>query len=98
MTSKQKKKQQLRDLGLAAVDSYVMIDQMQRNDSNNYQLKGTNDHRASLKDLNAIRPSNYLSSFLERVTDNVKVPKAHVKAIQEEAEFYGSNYDGLSSM
>ena len=39
-----------------------------------------------------------MSSFLERVTDNVKIPKGHVKAIQEENEFYGSNYDGFSSV
>ena len=71
---------------------------MNRNDSQNFGLKGTNDHRASLKDLNAVRPSNYLSSFLERVTDDVKIPKAHVKAIQEENEFYSSNYDGFSSV
>ena len=30
-------------------------------------------------DLNAIRPTNYLSGFLERVTDDVKIPRHHVK-------------------
>lgn len=33
MRTKKEKKAKLRDLGLAAIDTYVMIDQMQRNDS-----------------------------------------------------------------
>ena len=77
----------MKDLGLAAIDSYVIFDQMARNDSHNLTLVTTNDNRASLKDLNATRPSNYLNSFLERVTNDVKVPRGHVKTIQEETEF-----------
>jgi ATP-dependent Clp protease ATP-binding subunit ClpA len=75
------KKEKLRDLGLANIDSYVMIDQMQRNDSKNYELKKTSDNRASLKDLNTVRPSNYLTDYLERMTGSVKVSKHRVKAI-----------------
>jgi len=35
MESKQYKRETLKDLGLAAVDSFVIFDQMQRNDSKN---------------------------------------------------------------
>ena len=84
MTNKQYKKQKQRDLGLAAIDTHVIFKQMERNDSVDHQLISTNDNRASLKDLNATRPSNYLNSYLERVTDDVKVPKAHVSMIQQE--------------
>jgi hypothetical protein len=73
MTSKQHKKQKLRDLGLAAIDSHVIFDQMARNDSTNAKLFGTSEQRASLKDLNSTRPNNFLNSFLERLTDDVKV-------------------------
>lgn len=38
MTSRQIKKTKKRDLGLAAIDSYVIFDQMKRNDSTNTQL------------------------------------------------------------
>ena len=58
---------------------------MERNDSVNVHLVNTNDNRASLKDLNATRPNNYLNSYLERVTDDVKVPRAHVSIMQSEA-------------
>ena len=58
---------------------------MERNDSVNLHLVNTSDNRASLKDLNGIRPSNYLNSYLERVTDDVKVPRAHVSVMQSEA-------------
>ena len=51
---------------------------MERNDSIKHELMNTSDNRASLKDLNATRPSNYLNSYLERVTDDVKVPKSHI--------------------
>ena len=53
-----------------------------------------------MKDMNAIRPSNYLNNYLERVTDKVKISKAFVKSIQEESEWLNSsqNFDGASSM
>ena len=54
---------------------------MERNDSVNHHLVTTNDNRASLKDLNATRPNNYLNSYLERVTDDVKVPRSHISVI-----------------
>ena len=57
---------------------------MERNDSIKHELMNTSDNRASLKDLNATRPSNYLNSYLERVTDDVKVPKSHIQIIQQE--------------
>ena len=56
---------------------------MARNDSENVRLIHTNDSRASLADMNAVRPSNYLNSYLERVTDTVKVSKYQVTALQE---------------
>lgn len=87
MEGKKEKRAKLRDLGLAAIDSYVMIDQMQRNDSMDHRLQATSDNRASLKDLNSVRPENYLNSYLARVTGDVKVPMAHVKAKQYENEF-----------
>ena len=83
MESKNVKKTKLRDLGLAAIDSYVMFDQMQRNDSEDYKLQSTSENRASLKDLNSVRQTNYLTDYLEKLTGSVKVPKYHVKAIQE---------------
>ena len=76
---KQYKKPKIRDLGLAAIDSHVIFSQMQRQESKNFQLTNTNDNRASQKDLNATRPSNYLNNFLERVTEKVKVPKNKIK-------------------
>ena len=53
-----------------------------------------------MKDMNGIRPSNYLNSYLERVTNKVKVSKASVKSIQGESEWLNSsqNFDGASSM
>ena len=41
MTNKHKKKETLKDLGLAAIDSYVIFDQMARNDSKNGKLLHT---------------------------------------------------------
>ena len=87
MISKQYKKEKKRDLGLAAVDTHVIFTQMERNDSKNYKLVKTTDQRPSMKDLNATRPTNYLDSYLERVTDEVKVPKSVVRAIQEESDY-----------
>ena len=106
MTNKQYKKEKLRDLGLAAINSYVIFDQMSRNDSKNMGLIQTNDHRASLKDINAMRPGNYLSNYLERITTEVKVPKSLVKVIQDSSEYHmgagsggsPSNWDGTSSI
>ena len=54
---------------------------MERNDSKNYKLIKTTDQRPSMKDLNSTRPSNYLDSYLERVTDEVKVPKSVVRVV-----------------
>ena len=90
MTSRHTKKLEKKDLGLAAVNSHVIFTQMARQESKNHHLVTTDDNRASMKDLNAIRPTNYLSGFLERVTDDVKIPKHHVKNIQEEKEFMAS--------
>ena len=83
MESKQFKKQTLKDLSLAAVDSFVIFDQMARNDSKNYHLISSRDNRASLCDLNATRPGNYLSKYLERATSEVKVPKGQIRTLQE---------------
>ena len=100
MTNKQYKKTAKRDLGLAAIDTHVIFSQMERNDSENFHLLHTNDNRCSMKDMNGIRPSNYLNSYLERVTNKVKVSKASVKSIQGESEWLNSsqNFDGASSM
>ena len=43
-----KRKEPDRDLGLAAIDSTVMLEQMARNDSHNFHLMKTTDIRASL--------------------------------------------------
>ena len=50
MTNKQYRKEKLRDLGLAAIDSHVVFAGMARNDSTNVGLVSTNDNRASLVD------------------------------------------------
>ena len=71
---------------------------MARNDSENVRLIHTNDSRASLADMNAVRPSNYLNSYLERVTDTVKVSKYQVTALQEQSDFMEQSFDGMSSM
>lgn len=94
MESKKEKKAQMRDLGLAAIDSYVMIDQMQRNDSTNYKLRGTSENRASLCDLNAVRPLNYLHSYLSRVTGDARVPMGNVKTRQYDTEHLQTSLDG----
>ena len=84
----------MRDLGLAAIDSHVVFAGMARNDSTNVGLVSTNDNRASLADQNSIRASNFLNSYLERVTDDVKVPRSYVKPIQEGA----TDWDAGSSI
>mmetsp|Transcript_17103 Transcript_17103/g.23041 ORF Transcript_17103/g.23041 Transcript_17103/m.23041 type:complete len:120 (+) Transcript_17103:205-564(+) len=71
---------------------------MARQESKNYQLKETTENRASMRDLNGIRPTNYLSGFLERVTDDVKIPKHHVKSIQQDKEFMESQDFDCSTM
>lgn len=81
MESKHYKRETLRDLGLAAVESYVIFDQMKRNDSKNVKLLDSANNRASLKDLNGARPDNYLSKYLEKVTRQVKVPRSQIEAI-----------------
>lgn len=49
--------------------------------------------------MNTTRPTNYLNSYLERVTGEVKVPKYHVKAIQAETEMLGnSTFDASTSL
>lgn len=101
MTNKQYKKQKLRDLGLAAIDTHVIFSQMERNDSVNFKLMNTDDSRASLKDLNATRPSNYLNSYLERVTVDVKVPKSSIVSIQNDNEMLlnsSQTWDQTSSL
>ena len=59
---------------------------MARMESKNLQLQETSDNRASMRDLNATRPSNYLNDFLERVTDEVKIPKSYVPSLQTNSE------------
>ena len=76
----------MKDLGLAAIDSHVIFAQMARMESKNAHLQETNDDRASMRDLNATRPNNYLANYLERVTDDVKVSKNHVPGIQADTE------------
>ena len=68
MESKQFKKQTLKDLSLAAVDSFVIFDQMARNDSKNFHLVSSRGNRASLRDLNGARPVSYLAKYLESST------------------------------
>ena len=58
----------MKDLSMAAVDSFVIFDQMARNDSKNVHLISSRGNRASLRDLNGIRPGNYLAKYLERTT------------------------------
>ncbi len=70
---------------------------MARNDSTNGKLFGTSDQRASLKDLNGARPNNFLNSYLERITEDVKVPRHHVQTIQRETEYLASQFDGSIS-
>lgn len=72
------------------MNSHVIFKQMARQESKNYHLKETTDSRASMCDLNGIRPTNYLSGFLERVTDEVKIPRNHVANLQQEKEFLES--------
>ena len=76
MESKQFKRDKLKDLSLAAVDSFVVFDQMARNDTKNFHLVNSQDNRASLRDMNRVRPDNFLSKYLERVTSQVKVTKS----------------------
>ena len=100
MENKQYKRETLRDLGLAAVDSFVIFDQMARNDSKNVHLLTSVENRASQKDLNGTRPGNYLQKYLEQLTNKVKVPLNHVKQIQEAEEGFqsarGSQFDTSS--
>ena len=67
-------------------------------ESQNMHLQETNDNRASMRDLNATRPSNYLNAFLERVTEGVKVPKNHVLSKQVESEIRQSQDMADSSL
>ena len=81
MESKQYKRETLKDLSLAEVNNFVIFDQMARNDSKNHHLVNSQDNRASLRDLNGIRPESYLSKYLERVTSQVKVPKGQIHTL-----------------
>ena len=72
----------LSDLGRANIDSYVVIKQMKINDSKNASLMKTDNSRASLKDIGGLRGKDYLGSYLERVTSDVKIPQRHVQPLQ----------------
>ena len=48
--------------------------QMRLNDSKNTDLIKSSKNRASLKDLGGIRNKDYLGGYLERMTQDVKVP------------------------
>ena len=54
---------------MANIDSFVMMEQMRRMDTNEFHLVRTDDQRASLKDLNATRSSDYVSHFLQNITN-----------------------------
>ena len=47
---------------------------MKINDSKNASLMKTDNSRASLKDIGGLRSKDYLGSYLERVTSDVKIP------------------------
>ena len=55
---------------------------MARNDTKNIHLINSQDNRASLRDMNQVRPDNFLSKYLERVTSQVKVSKSQIRTIQ----------------
>ena len=40
----------------------------------------TDNSRASLTDMGGLRAKDYLGGYLQRVTNDVKVPKEHVAA------------------
>ena len=61
-------------MGRAAIDSSVTMNQMRINDATNRALLKTDKNRASLKDIGGLRGKDYLGGYLERVTNEVKVP------------------------
>ena len=74
LKARHSKKPELTDLGRAAIDSAVTMNQMRINDATNRALLKTDKNRASLKDIGGLRGKDYLGGYLERVTNEVKVP------------------------
>ena len=56
---------------------------MARNDTKNFHLVNSQNNRLSLRDMNQVRPDNFLSKYLERVTSQVKIPKSQIRTIQD---------------
>ena len=75
LKARHKPKTKLSDLGRANIDSHVLMKQMRLNDSTNVSLMKSDHSRASLKDLGGLRGKDYLGGYLERVTQDVKIPQ-----------------------
>ena len=56
------------DLGLANLESQVVFETIRRNDFGDTALKNTTKNRASIKDLAATRPTDYVSNYLTKIT------------------------------
>ena len=88
------KKMKKRDLGLAKIDSYVMMENNRRMDTKDSQLMKTDDNRASLRDLNGTRRNDYVSHYLDQLTRNVKVSPKDVYDIQS-GKLDGTKYGSI---